>query len=233
VTAGEAGARKLFKPQPPVTADLSQKSLAGLLAEVGQYYSRKIDTYGATPLGVDWSCAPTQEMRFVHLLKLCNFDDAISLNDVGCGYGALLAFLAKRFRGKAVNYLGIDLSPAMIAHAQVLWKKRRDTAFAVASISPRTADYSIASGIFNVKLNQPVELWEHFVAKTLADMHATSRRGFSVNFLAPSAPMTAIPELYSAGPDVWRQHCEKAFNSRVEIIAGYGMQEYTLLVRTA
>ncbi|MDP1566239.1 MAG: methyltransferase domain-containing protein [Polaromonas sp.] len=217
-----------------MTAPPSQISLEGLLAEVGQYYSRRVDTYGATPLGVDWSCVPTQQMRFVHLLKLCNFDGAISLNDVGCGYGALLSFLAKRFRGKAVDYLGIDLSPAMIAHAQVLWKKRQDTAFAVASISPRTADYSIASGIFNVKLNQPVELWEHFVAKTLADMHATSRRGFAVNFLGPSStPMTAIPELYSAHPDVWRQHCEQAFNSRVEIITGYGMREYTLLVRTA
>ena len=217
-----------------MTAALSQNSLESLLAEVGQYYSRKIGTFGATPLGVDWSCVPTQQMRFVHLLKLCNFDAPITLNDVGCGYGALLAFLAKRFRGKAVNYLGIDLSPAMIAHAQVLWRKRQDTAFAVASISPRTADYSIASGIFNVKLTQPVDLWEHFVAKTLADMHATSRRGFAVNFLAPSSAQTpAIPELYSAHPDVWRQHCEQAFNSRVEIIAGYGMREYTLLARTA
>jgi SAM-dependent methyltransferase len=217
-----------------VTATPSQNPLEGLLAEVGQYYSRKIDTYGATPLGVDWSCVPTQQMRFVHLLKLCNFDAPITLNDVGCGYGALLAFLAKRFRGKAVDYLGIDLSPAMIAHAQVLWKKRQTTAFAVASISPRTADYSVASGIFNVKLNQPVDLWEHFVAKTLADMHATSRRGFAVNFLAPfPAHIPAIPELYSAHPDVWRQHCERAFNSRVEIITGYGMREYTLLARTA
>lgn len=217
-----------------MTADLSQKSLAGLLAEVGQYYSRKIDTYGATPLGVDWSCEPTQHMRFVHLLKLCNFDAPITLNDVGCGYGALLAFLAKRFRGKAVNYLGIDLSPEMIAHAQVLWRKRQNTAFEVASVSPRTADYSVASGIFNVKLSQPVDLWEHFVAKTLADMHATSRRGFAVNFLAPfPAGIPTIPELYSVHPDVWRQHCEQAFNSRVEIIAGYGMREYTLLARTA
>ncbi len=217
-----------------MTAPPSQNPLEGLLAEVGQYYSRKIDTYGATPLGVDWSCVPTQQMRFVHLLKLCNFDAPITLNDVGCGYGALLAFLAKRFRGKAVDYLGIDLSPAMIAHAQVLWEKRQATAFAVASISPRTADYSVASGIFNVKLNQPVDLWEHFVAKTLADMHATSRRGFAVNFLAPfPAHIPAIPELYSAHPDVWRQHCERAFNSRVEIITGYGMREYTLLARTA
>lgn len=217
-----------------MTATFSQNSLEGLLTEVRQYYSRKIDTYGATPLGVDWSCVPTQQMRFVHLLKLCNFDAPITLNDVGCGYGALLTFLAKRFRGKAVSYLGIDLSPAMIAHAQALWRKREDTAFAVASMSPRTADYSIASGIFNVKLTQPVDVWEHFVAKTLADMHATSRRGFAVNFLAPSpAQSPAISELYSAHPDVWRKHCEQAFNSRVEIIAGYGMREYTLLSRTA
>lgn len=171
-------------------------------------------------------------MRFVHLLKLCSFDTPITLNDIGCGYGALLAFLAKRFRGKAVDYLGIDLSPAMIAHAKKLWRKRPGTAFAVANNSPRMADYSIASGIFNVKLTQPIDLWEHFVAKTLADMHATSRRGFAVNFLTPSPAQTpAIPELYSVFPEVWCRHCEHAFNSRVEIVTGYGMREYTLLVR--
>lgn len=208
---------------------LSQASLEQLLADVEQYYTQKVTTHGATPLGVDWSCVPTQEMRFVQLLKLCSFDSPLSLNDVGCGYGALLAFLAKRFRSKAVDYLGIDLSPAMIAQARQKWRRRRETEFAVGSISPRIADYSIASGIFNVKLSQAVDVWEHFTAKTLANMHKTSRRGFAVNFLSPLA--SHAPELYCVHPDIWREHCERAFNTKVEVISGYGMREYTLLAR--
>lgn len=217
-----------------VTAPLKQPSFDALLDDIAHYYTQKIHAHGATPLGVDWSCVPTQQMRFVHLLKLCSFESAISLNDVGCGYGALLAFLAKRFRGAPIDYLGMDISPAMIAHAQKLWRKRSGTKFLVASSSPRIADYSIASGIFNVKLNQPVDLWELFVAQSLADMHLASRRGFAVNFLTPpSAQNPPVPELYYAEPEVWREYCERTFHSRVEVIGGYGLREYTLIARSS
>lgn len=215
-----------------MTAPLLQNSLARLLTEVEHYYTKKVVAHGAAPLGVDWSCVPTQEMRFAQLLKLCDFASPVSLNDIGCGYGALLAFLAKRYRGKRINYLGVDLSPAMIAQARALWRKRAHAAFATAGARPRIADYSVASGVFNVKLTQPVELWEQFVSMTLADMNATSRRGFAVNFLAPLPPdMLHTPELYRVAPDVWGTHCEKTFGSTVEVIGGYGMREYTLLVR--
>lgn len=215
-----------------MTASLSHDSFGRLLADVEQYYTKKITTHGATPLGVDWSCVPTQEMRFVQLLKLCDFGSPVTLNDVGCGYGALLAFLAKRYRAKTIDYLGIDLSAAMVTQARQLWSRRAHTAFTAASTCPRVADYSVASGIFNVKLNQPDGLWERFVAKTLADMHASSKQGFAVNFLAPLPPgMLCIPELYRAPPDAWVEHCRRTFNAKVEVIAGYGMREYTLLAR--
>lgn len=218
---------------PRPTADL-----ADLLGQVEQYYSKKILTYGPTPLGVDWSCVPTQEMRFVQLLKICESDNAFAaamrLNDVGCGYGALLAFLGKRHRKKTIDYMGLDVSPAMIAHAQKRWKNRALTSFQVASSGFRMADYAVASGIFNVKLTQPTALWEQMIAQTLDDMHATSQRGFAVNFLSPmpdGAPR--IPELYCAPPDIWRSYCQQTLGAQVEVVTGYGLREYTLLVRKA
>ena len=216
-----------------MTAPLPENSVAELLAEVEQYYTKKVDTHGATPLGVDWSCVPTQQMRFVQLLKLCNFDSPITLNDIGCGYGALLAFLAQRHRGKTIDYLGVDLSPAMLTHARRLWRKRRNTEFVIGSRSHRTADYSIASGIFNVKLSQPDALWIRFIEETLTSMHLTSRLGFSVNFLAPLAEGVLVrPELYRPPPALWVAYCEKNFDATVEVLGSYGMREYTLLVRT-
>lgn len=211
----------------------STRPLEALLAEVEHYYTRKIDTHGATPLGVDWSCVPTQQMRFVQLLKLCKFDFPMTLNDVGCGYGALLALLAKRFRDKSIDYVGIDLSPAMIASAKKLWHRRHATEFRVARVSPRIANYSIASGIFNVKLTQPDDLWAKFVESTLMMMHATSNCGFGVNFLAPlPSGLTSIPELYRPPADLWASYCRKKFGADVVILDDYGMREYTLLVRT-
>lgn len=204
--------------------------LPGLRAEVEHYYTEKVRAHGATPVGVDWSCLPTQELRFVQLLKVCDFDAPFSLNDIGCGYGALLSFLAKRHRRVKVDYLGIDLSPAMIERATCGWRRRRRDQFAIGHRAPRTADYCVASGIFNVKLNQPLDAWEAFIAETLDDMHMCSRAGFAVNFLSPRAPEEEIPEIYSTAPEPWARYCQGRFGSQVEVLSGYGMREFTLLV---
>lgn len=208
--------------------------LAALYAGIDRYYSHKVAIHGPTPAGVDWPCLPTQELRFEQLLRVCGRQARFSLNDIGCGYGALLAFLAKRYQHAAhIDYLGMDLSATMVSQARLLWCERPLTEFLAASASPRTADYSIASGIFNVKLDQPRALWEAFIARTLAEMHSSSREGFAVNFLAPLAAGEAgPPELYRAPPAYWQQHCEQTFGAGVEVLWDYGLQEeYTLLIR--
>ncbi len=209
-----------------------EQNLPHLHADVERYYTQKVLTHGATALGVDWTCQPTQELRFVQLLKLCNFRQPFSLNDVGCGYGALLAFLAKRHRGANVDYLGTDLSPAMIAQAKPSRRSSIRSQFVVTGAIPRVADYSVASGIFNVRLEQSLACWTFFVEQMLTAMHAASRLGFAVNFLAPLGPgMQGISELYRTSPEVWVHYCERQFNARVELASAYGMSEFTLLVR--
>lgn len=206
--------------------------LGALQRMVAGYYSDKVARHGPTPRGVDWSCLPTQEMRFVQLLKVCDFSQPLTLNDIGCGYGALISYMKKRHRRASIDYLGVDLSAAMIAHARRLFGDRPLTAFEAACHGTRVADYSVASGIFNVKLDQPLHAWEQFVADALQQMNRTSLRGFAVNFLTPPPTHTrAIPELYYAAPNQWRTHCEQTLGARVEVLSDYGMREYTLLVR--
>jgi SAM-dependent methyltransferase len=211
---------------------LLQPDRAAVHADIEAYYSRKVLRYGPTPLGVDWSCVPTQELRFVQLLKLFDTTQAFSVNDIGCGYGSLLKFVSKRFKRLQIDYWGVDLSSAMVDEAKRLLSKHKRAQFSVASGSPRLADYCVASGIFNVKLEQPDALWTDFVKDTLADMHSHSRIGFAVNFLAP-LPITADarPELYRAPAVFWRSYCEQVFSAQVTLIECYGMREYTLLVR--
>ena len=201
-------------------------------AEVDRYYTAKVRRHGATPLGVDWTCLPTQELRFVQLLRLCDVGAPFSLNDLGCGYGALLAFMAKRHDLAAVDYLGIDLSAAMIRRARALWRGQAGAGFVRAAASPRAADYSVASGIFNVRQNAPLPLWERYVAATLTQMHATSRLGFAVNFMAPPAPGRAAREgVYQPDREAWARWCERELGCAVELREGYGLREVCLLVR--
>src|SRR5262249_25368522 len=102
----------------------------------------------------------------------------------------------------------------------------------VGSTSSRIADYSVASGIFNVKLMQPLDAWEFFIRSALAEMKSKSRYGFSVNFMLPE-PSTrpAHKMLYRSSPERWSTFCQTCLDCSVETIAGYGLREFTLLVR--
>ena len=73
------------------------------LKAVAHYFSGRVRKFGPTPWGVDWTCELTQNLRFVQLLKVAGRRRSFSLNDLGCGYGALLPFIRQRY-GEA----GID-----------------------------------------------------------------------------------------------------------------------------
>jgi SAM-dependent methyltransferase len=208
------------------------RSLRGIRNGVRVYYSAAIEQYGPIPYGVDWSSAASQYLRFLQLLKICDFDKAFSLNDFGCGYGALLQYLRLHHRGARVAYRGIDLSPAMIAAATKRWGGRSQTTFAVGSRCIKSADYSIASGVFNVRLGQPVASWEAYIEHTLRDLCAHSRTGFAVNFMLPRPGAPIEPELYRSPMRPWVMFCREELGGSVTPVTRYGLREFTLLVRT-
>jgi SAM-dependent methyltransferase len=197
-------------------------------SDIERYYTDRLARFGATPLGVDWSCAATQMLRFVKLLEICDFSAAFSLNDVGCGYGALATFLDDRFPDARVDYLGIDLSAAMVRRARRRHRAGDNRRFVAARASPRVADYSVASGIMNVMLDHGRIEWERHVVDTLAGMRRTSRLGFAVNFVAQGGS-GAAHQLYRTRPDRWVRYCERKLDCAVQTVFGYGLQEFTLL----
>lgn len=207
-----------------------------IYSDVEAYYGARVAKYGATPLGVDWSCQATQSLRFVQLLKICDFSTRFSLNDVGCGYGALCAFLAMRYPDFGIDYLGVDLSKAMVSRARRRFAMA-DRRFVVGQASPRLADYSVASGVMNVNVGYPRAVWEDFVAAMLRDMRRTSRRGFSVNFMSDVVTASEAPDnsratrIYRTSPERWIPYCENALGCSVETLDNYGMREFTLLLR--
>jgi len=197
-------------------------------ATIARYYSGKIALHGATPRGVDWTCAESQALRFERLLDVVD-RPTFSINDVGCGYGALLGHLDDRRGDADVDYLGIDLSRAMVERASELWGKRPGATFAEAPCSLRVADYSVASGIFNVNLDQPLDAWEDFVERTLVRMTDASRVGVAVNFMRLRRGSPAYPSpLYRTSPRRWRAFLT-TLGWRTRLSEGYGLGEFTLL----
>ena len=64
-----------------------------ILSRMQQHYDEKIQLHGCTAIGVGWNSTESQQMRFGQLLKIVDEGGPFSINDFGCGYGALADYL--------------------------------------------------------------------------------------------------------------------------------------------
>jgi SAM-dependent methyltransferase len=206
------------------------KKTSDLLSEVSAYYSEKLAQHGDTPQGVDWNGEISQSLRFEQLTKIISKADKFSIADIGCGYGALLDFLNSKFRD--FSYLGIDISPSMIRKANCRYTSESKSRFIVANESDTQVDYTIASGVFNVRLEQTHEAWYEYIIQTLDSINSASREGFSFNCLTSySDPDKKRDYLYYADPCKLFDLCKKKYSKQVALLHDYGLYEFTILVR--
>lgn len=201
-----------------------------LLAEVEGYYSAKFADHGATARGVDWNGKSSQEVRFRELLSLREGGESFSVNDYGCGYGALIAYLDRC--GDEFVYCGFDLSAPMLEHARTAYAGRDDVTFVGSEAQLGRADYTVASGIFNVRINSRRDEWEAYIAETLDRMDELSVLGFSFNMLTSySEPAKMRNELFYGDPCAYFDHCKRRYSRDVALLHDYGLWEFTILVR--
>lgn len=204
--------------------------MADLLSGVAQYYADKLAQHGDTPQGVDWNGAEGQLQRFAQLCRLLPDDRPFSLNDLGCGYGALYEHLRGHYRD--FRYAGWDLSREMVEAARVRHAEAADASFAVASEPATPADYGVASGIFNVKLETPLQEWRDYVHATLAALDRSSTRGFAFNCLTAYSDADRMrPHLYYPDPCELFDLCKRRYARNVALLHDYGLYEFTILVR--
>ncbi|WP_420715982.1 class I SAM-dependent methyltransferase [Mycobacterium sp. 663a-19] len=203
-----------------------------MLGEVARYYTSKLEEHGTTARGVDWNGEAGQTLRFDQLLGIVDVDGRFSINDLGCGYGALLDYLDAR--GFDVDYTGVDVSAEMVRAGARRFEGRADVDFICAPRLNREADYSVASGIFNVRLECPDAEWQSHIEATLDMLQAASRRGFAFNCLTSYSDTAKMrDELYYADPCALFDLCKRRYSKSVALLHDYGLYEFTILVRKA
>ena len=196
---------------------------------VGAYYAGRIEDHGATPEGVDWNSEESQRLRFRQLLKVAPPAGGFSLNDYGCGYGALLDFLDAE--DAQVRYHGYDLCPAMIASARDRHGDHRsDASFGDRAQDLPVADFTVASGIFNVLAGADESSWRDYVWETTRLMAEHSRQGIAFNMLTTYSDWM-LPELYYADPLQVFDWCKRELSRHVALLHDYGLYEFTVIVR--
>jgi SAM-dependent methyltransferase len=200
-----------------------------ILAQSESYYSSRFATHGATPAGVDWNSAESQELRFAQLMRIAGARRTFSILDYGCGYGALWRWLAQ---GDCdYEYLGFDVSNEMIEYASAAASPWPSVRFSASAEELQSQDFAVASGIFNVKLAVERDRWQDYVIDVIEELDALSRTGFAFNMLtAHSDPDRMRDDLYYGNPAFYFDHCIR-FSRNVALLHDYGLYEFTILVR--
>ena len=165
--------------------------------DVDKYYSNKIKLFGANHKGLDWKSEESQFIRFHQLSKIIEIDNS-SLNDIGCGLGDLTRYINNNFLN--IKYTGYDISKVMINNATKLYPQNKFIHIKNFN-KVKVADYSIASGIFNVKMKYSKKQWLAYILDTLKEMNLKSKKGFSFNLLSKYSDKHYMKEnLFYASP---------------------------------
>ena len=195
------------------------------LTRVAAAYHCTLAEYGPTTSGVAWSDTEGQFRQFEILTSGINREAPLLLNDVGCGYGALFDFLASNF--DLVGYCGTDICEAMVeAGAARLSDPRARFVQSAMPITP--ADWSIASGTFNMSAGADDDVWRRLVEDVLRAMARLSGTGIAFNLLRPEY---RDDFLWGDAPERWVRFCQEEFGGETTLIDLPENNQWSLLVR--
>jgi SAM-dependent methyltransferase len=201
-----------------------------ILSELADYHKVKLAEHGCTPLGVGWNGEESQILRFEQLVKVIRQPGGFSLNDFGCGYGALYDYLNSRYQD--FTYNGCDISGDMVRAAQARFTNTPNARFFVASEPPELSDYTIASGLFNLRLGRSDAECRDYIEATLDVLDRTSGQGFAFNSLTIYSDADKMrDDLYYADPCALFDICKRRYSRNVALLHDYNLYDFTILVR--
>lgn len=200
------------------------------LAPIAGLYEESLNNHGETPMGVGWRTEDGQRLRFEKLLAVVDPVDGtpIEVNDLGCGYAAFFEHLEGR--GTPVGtYFGYDISDEMLRAAAQRVPEGRGRLLRSDRVT-EPADYSFASGIFNVRMAAEEAQWLAYVQATVRNLAEHSRRGFAFNLLTTYCDYQE-DHLFYGDPRWWFDWCKREITPRVALLHDYPLFEWTLMGR--
>ncbi|EKV32881.1 SAM (and some other nucleotide) binding protein [Caenispirillum salinarum AK4] len=201
------------------------------IARIQWLYTLAVKRHGCAPKGVGWRDRAGQLLRFAQLVRLMEGEPhgaSVTVNDLGCGYGALFPFLLTQKAVRVRGYVGYDMTRAMVAQARSAIRDHR-ARFLLSDRATVMADYGFASGTFNVLAGGDADAWRAEVIAQLKAFAAMNRKGFAFNMLGLDHPRRDQLMFYTA-PDAFRDAFEAA-GMEATVLDGYMPGDWTMLVR--
>ena len=201
--------------------------------DIRRFFKDELKKHGASAKGVGWKDDAAQNIRFEELIRIIKPEKPFTLNDLGCGAGDILQLLELRFKGQ-YTYHGFDMLQEMVTVATERYAKQLKVHFSLLNDyhAMPIADYTIASGIFNVKNSSEDAQWLDYILDTIGVMSRASAKGFAFNALTSYSDKELMrSDLFYSDPLVLFDYCKKHFSKNVAILHDYGIYDFTILVR--
>jgi SAM-dependent methyltransferase len=196
------------------------------LTGITRLYEESLAEHGVKPLAVGWRDEVSHRLRFGKLASVIEKSEDVSINDLGCGYGAFYEYLIE-VGVKVTLFRGYDISERMVSLAK---QRVPGGDFILGDAIDQPADYSFASGIFNVRLQESEEKWQNHVEQTLSNLFEYSRCGFAFNLLSTYVDYRE-PHLFYGDPLYFFDLCKRRFSRSVSLLHDYPLFEWTMVVR--
>ena len=204
-----------------------------LLAPVARIYGRRLDQCGASAKGVFWKGEVWQRRRFERLCDIFAPADmasgGVSINDLGCGYGAFFEYLREFPVLRGSRYYGYDISQEMIAACRDRISDPR-ASFHRKMWASKRADYSFASGTYNLHGNADEDQWLEYVEASLRQLWHRTDKALAFNMLRLDEK-EKYDGLYYTDPERVRAFCVKYLSEDVEMFDESPMPDVTFFVR--
>lgn len=201
------------------------------VSRLGDLYGQEVRTHGADPRSAGHKNREDQWLRFRKLAAVVEPaapDAGMSVNDLGCGYGAMLEYF-DGVGAKVDRYFGYDVSQDMLDIAQRQIGGPRVRLFNSPKVT-ESADYSFISGIFNVRLDATEDAWTDYIKETLLQVAAKSTRGMSFYLLSTYVDWKN-ERFYYGDPFMFFDFCKRNISKYVTLCHDYPLYEWTMTIR--
>ena len=196
------------------------------LSRIQELYEQRFQQFGRDVRTVGWGSIDDQILRFEVLFRELD-PRGKTILDVGCGLADLIPFLEARTGGDFA-YVGIDVTPSLIADASARYRGERFR-FAVGSVLTvpdlHNIDISVLSGALSFRTQNN----ESYARENIRKMLAISREAACLNFLSRYCDFQ-LEKNYHYQPEELFAY-SKTLTRFVNLHHDYRLYEFTLQLR--
>lgn len=223
---------KILRMEKLINISQNSEKTPEILKPIADCFNWSMKRYGPNHRAVAWRDAKRQIRRFQIFIGLLSYDtsrDNISINDLGCGYGAMFKSLKVLPQFNNGTYFGYDISDEMLSTARKEISDPR-CIFIKSHIATEKADYSFVSGTYNMRMNSNNEEWLTYIKMNLEQLWTKTQIGLGFNMLNIESPLRD-KTLFYADPNYFVDFCKNHLSEKVSLSKILNPNEFVIFVR--